>query len=87
MSRAKAKLFRNGGSQAVRLPRACRFPEGQTEVLVTRKGRTVVLEPPDEWPKEFLACLGAWHEDIERPRQVGVTALADIDKRRDKRRV
>jgi virulence-associated protein VagC len=78
MKSARAKLFRNGGSQAVRLPQACRFPEDQKEVLVTRKGRSVVLEPPDEWPDAFLACLGAWHEEIERPPQ---EALDELTKR------
>ena len=38
-----AKLFRHGGSQAVRLPKAFRF-EG-TEVLIERHGDDVVLTP------------------------------------------
>ena len=66
MRSARAKLFRNGGSQAVRLPKACRFP-AQQEVLVRREGRRVILEPADEWPEEFRACLGAWREEIPRP--------------------
>jgi virulence-associated protein VagC len=68
----RAKLFQNGGSQAVRLPRECRFPAGQREVLVRREGERVILEPVDkldEWPEVFRACLGAWTEDIERPNQ------------------
>jgi antitoxin VapB len=68
MSGARAKLFQNGGSQAVRLPKACRFP-AQHEVLVRREGRRVILEAADEWPDEFRACLGAWHEEIPRPMQ------------------
>ncbi len=36
-----AKLFKHGGSQAVRLPKAFRFPG--TEVLVERRGEEVVL--------------------------------------------
>jgi virulence-associated protein VagC len=39
------------------------------EVLVRREGRRVILEPADEWPDEFRACLGAWREDIPRPMQ------------------
>ena len=66
MKTARAKLFQNGGSQAVRLPKACRFP-GQEEVLVRREGRRVILEPADEWSDEFRACLGAWREEIPRP--------------------
>jgi len=38
-----AKLFKHGGSQAVRLPKAFRF-EG-TEVLIEKRGREVVLKP------------------------------------------
>jgi virulence-associated protein VagC len=61
----------------VRLPRACRFPDGETEVPVHREGRRVVLEPPDEWPASFLRCLGSLAEDIERPRDARVTKLRD----------
>lgn len=71
-----AKLFQNGGSQAVRLPKECRF-EGQTEVVVRQEGRRVVLEPVDEWPQEVVECLGAWDESIERPPQAAVTARRD----------
>jgi antitoxin VapB len=63
----RAKLFQNGGSQAVRLPKSCRFPEELSEVLVSREGQRVILEPVDQWPAAFQACLGAWHEEIERP--------------------
>ena len=38
-----AKLFKNGSSQAVRLPKACRF-EGD-EVIVKRFGDMVILVP------------------------------------------
>ena len=73
----KAKLFQNGGSQAVRLPRECRFPEGETEVLVRRAGRRVILEPVDEWPESFLACLGSLDEDLERPKSPPITKLRE----------
>jgi len=45
-----AKVFWSGGSQAVRLPKQFRV-EG-AEVVVRRKGRTLVLEPlpeDDDW--------------------------------------
>jgi len=70
MKRTRAKLFPNGGSQAVRLPKECRFPSGQHEVLVHRERNRVILEPVDEWPDAFRACLGGWREDIPRPKQV-----------------
>jgi antitoxin VapB len=63
----RAKIFQNGGSQAVRLPKSCRFSDDQQEVIVRRVGRRVILEPADEWSEEFLACLGAWREEIPRP--------------------
>ncbi len=63
----RAKIFTNGGSQAVRLPKSVRFPSGQREVMVRRVGRKVILEPADEWTAEFVEALGTWPEDIERP--------------------
>ena len=63
----RAKIFYNGGSQAVRLPKSCRFPDDQNEVLVRRVGRKVILEPADEWSPEFLDALGTLDEEIERP--------------------
>lgn len=73
----RAKLFQNGGSQAVRLPRSCRFPEDQGEVVVRREGRKVILEPVDEWPAAFERCLGAWSEPIERPKSPRLRELED----------
>jgi antitoxin VapB len=61
-------LFQNGGSQAVRLPKAYRFAS-QREVLVRREGRRVILEPADEWSAEFRSCLGSITEEIPRPKQ------------------
>jgi len=64
----RAKLFPNGGSQAVRLPKECRFV-AQREVLVRREGRRVILEPVDEWSPEFRSCLGSWSGEVPRPKQ------------------
>jgi antitoxin VapB len=48
---ARAKLFMNGGSQAVRLPKEFRF-EGE-EVEIRKVGESVVISPArtdlDEW--------------------------------------
>jgi antitoxin VapB len=74
---ARAKLFKNGGSQAVRLPRSCRFPDNQVEVVVHREGRRVILEPVDEWPASFQRCLGAWSDEIERPASTRVRDMTD----------
>jgi antitoxin VapB len=70
-----AKIFRHGGSQAVRLPKEFRF-EGH-EVLIEKRGSAVVLRPR---PGAGLATLGdlaryfrekypeSRFPDIERPR-------------------
>ncbi len=76
MKAARAKLFQNGGSQAVRLPKECRFA-ARGEVLVRREGRRVILEPADEWSGKFRACLGAWPGRIPRPKQQRVRDLRD----------
>jgi antitoxin VapB len=76
MKGARAKLFQNGGSQAVRLPKECRFA-GQGEVVVRRQGRRVILEPTDEWSDKFRSCLGAWPAKIPRPKQQRVRDLRD----------
>ena len=51
-----AKLFKNGQSQAVRLPREFRF-EGNS-VFIQRIGRQVVLTPREEdpWAPMFEAA-------------------------------
>lgn len=55
----RAKLFKSGGSQAVRLPRDFRF-KGQDEVLIYREGEKVILEPVRRsWSREFLALAGS----------------------------
>ena len=74
MRATRAKLFQNGGSQAVRLPKACRFT-AQREVLVHREGSRVILEPADEWSAEFRACLGSVSGEIPRPKQAKLTRL------------
>ena len=50
---ARAKVFKNGSSQAVRLPKEFRF-QG-TEVLISKKGDKVILEPIQkvDWPQGF----------------------------------
>ena len=48
-----AKLFQNGRSQAVRLPKAFRFKG--SEVKIRKEGDKVILEPlkKAEWPAGF----------------------------------
>lgn len=48
-----AKIFKNGRSQAVRLPKAFRFKGN--EVKISKKGDKVILEPLEirTWPEGF----------------------------------
>lgn len=48
-----AKIFQNGRSQAVRLPKAFRF-KGK-EVKIRKDGEKVILEPLEssQWPEGF----------------------------------
>lgn len=74
-----AKLFRHGGSQAVRLPKAFRF-EG-TEVVIEKRGDEVILKPgPKPKPRfktfaEIAQYLeekfpgGGDFPDVERPKE------------------
>ena len=61
----------------MRLPAECRFPHSEREVIARRVGRRVILEPVDEWPDEFLKCLGTLSNAIPRPKQVAITNLKD----------
>ena len=53
MTDTVAKLFINGGSQAVRLPKAFRF-EGASEVLLQRDGERVIMSPRKLAPIERM---------------------------------
>lgn len=56
-----AKLFMNGRSQAVRLPKAYRF-QGD-EVFVKRMGNAVLLIPSDEAWKTLFDSLSDFSDD------------------------
>ena len=57
-----AKLFANGGSQAVRLPKDCRF-EG-TEVYIKRVGSVVMLFPVDDPWRPLVESLDEFTDDF-----------------------
>ncbi len=51
-----AKLFKNGRSQAVRLPKEYRFKG--SEVMIRQEGSRVILEPLNrKWSNEFVQAL------------------------------
>ncbi len=61
-----AKLFMNGRSQAVRLPKGFRF-EGE-EVFVKRVGSAVVLLPRRHSWETLYESLGSFSEDFMEDR-------------------
>ncbi len=69
-----AKLFRHGGSQAVRLPKEFRF-DG-TEVAIERRGHEVVLKPKVTPRLKTLADVARYlHEQFPQS-----TGFPDIEK-------
>lgn len=57
-----AKIFENGRSQAVRLPKECRF-SGE-EVAVNKIGDIVMLMPKENKWSGFLNSLDLFSEDF-----------------------
>lgn len=57
-----AKLFENGRSQAVRLPKECRF-DGD-EVAINKVGDIVILIPKDNKWSGFLNSLELFSDDF-----------------------
>ena len=57
-----AKLFQNGQSQAVRLPKEYRFTGD--EIGIKRMGELVVLYPKDKEDKLFFSSLGNFTDDF-----------------------
>ncbi|NQU63078.1 MAG: AbrB/MazE/SpoVT family DNA-binding domain-containing protein [SAR324 cluster bacterium] len=75
---AIAKLFKNGRSQAVRLPKQFRF-EG-SEVKIRKEGKKVILEPldKDKWANDFWDLFTP-DPDFETPKPLP-SSLVDLDK-------
>ena len=62
-----AKLFQNGRSQAVRLPKAFRF-EGVSEVLIERDGDRVILSPASRPSiEQLIAALDEFDHALPFP--------------------
>ena len=60
-----AKLFQNGRSQAVRLPKEYRFDSLEEEVIIKRLGKAVVLISKSELKDVFLGSLSKFPDDFE----------------------
>lgn len=57
-----AKIFENGRSQAVRLPKRFRFDTG--EVYIQRLGKAVILVPKEHVWETFLEGLHGFSDDF-----------------------
>lgn len=57
-----AKVFENGRSQAVRLPKECRF--NSEEVAVNKIGDIVILMPKENKWAGFLSSLSLFSDDF-----------------------
>jgi antitoxin VapB len=62
-----AKLFKNGKSQAVRLPKQFKF-QG-TEVYIKRIGRNVILMPKDDPWESLISSLNDFSDDFMAKRE------------------
>ena len=70
METTTVRLFKNGQSQAVRIPRALEF-KGVDEVEISREGDTIVLRPIRKSWSSFAddaAAIGGADEDFMRER-------------------
>jgi antitoxin VapB len=59
---SKARIFRSGNSQAVRLPKQFRFHVAEVEIM--RRGDEVVLREPKRNLGQAFAALAAMPEDF-----------------------
>ena len=64
-----AKIFMNGRSEAVRLPKNCRF--GSKEILIKKVGDLVMLIPKEKAWDVFMDGLNGFSDDFmnERPNE------------------
>jgi antitoxin VapB len=59
---SKAKIFKSGNSQAVRLPKEFRFDVKEVEIF--RRGEEIVLRKPKRSLRRALAILQALPDDF-----------------------
>ncbi|UOG91182.1 MAG: type II toxin-antitoxin system VapB family antitoxin [Candidatus Thiothrix putei] len=57
-----AKIFQNGRSQAIRLPKAFRL--SGTEVKISRDGNRIILEPLEQSWDDWLLAIEQFSDDF-----------------------
>lgn len=72
----EAKLFKNGQSQAVRLPRELRFP-GKS-VYVRKLGSAVLLLPKENLWEMFVKGCSDFTDDFMNTREQGIHERDDF---------
>lgn len=72
-----AKVFENGRSQAVRLPKKYRFTSD--EVVVQRFGASLVLTPKDKIWDSFMNGINGFTDDFFEDGRYGNTAPNERD--------
>ncbi len=70
-----AKIFMNGRSQAVRLPKNFRFFGNM--VSIHREGEAVILEPVKlkKWPKSFFQRIRIMDPEFKQPEKLSLPLL------------
>jgi len=66
MSAQKAKIFMNGRSQAVRLPKEFRFETD--EVYITKRGKNIIISPKEPTWDEFFDSKPVFGDDFLQDR-------------------
>lgn len=72
-----AKIFENGRSQAVRLPKKYRFTSD--EVIVQRLGASLVLTPKEKIWESFMNGINGFTEDFFEDGRYGNIAPTERD--------
>ena len=67
MNTQKAKIFMNGRSQAVRLPKEFRFDTD--EVYITKQGDNIILSAKEPSWDEFFDSKSAFTDDFLQDRE------------------
>ena len=67
-----AKVFKNGRSQAIRLPKECRF--SSDEVMVNKIGDSVILLPKQNKWDSFIKAVDMFSDDFMADGRTGDTA-------------
>ena len=68
------RTFKNGNSQAVRIPKAFRFKDDE-ELVIRREGNAVILESKDQWPEKLLSIFGKGKDSLPREPQPALSKI------------